>query len=73
MNRHISFALLALAVSTAALAAEKPARRAQPARNPCASEGAGFVYSRETSTCIRVGGAVGAEISGGSTGQGYRW
>jgi hypothetical protein len=73
MNRRLVLAVLALAVSNAALAAEKPARRAKPVRNPCAAEGAGFIYSRETNSCIRIGGAVGAEFSGGSTGQNYRW
>lgn len=73
MTRLALIATIALLAATAAQAAEKPARRAEPKRNPCASEGPGFVWSRETNSCIRVGGAVGVQMSVGSAGQGYKW
>ena len=70
--RGVCAVAFCLAFAASALAAEKP-RRAQPVRNPCAAEGQGFVWSRETNTCVRIGGAVGAQFGGSTTGPAYRW
>ena len=67
------FRLLALAaiMASASLAfaqtAEKSPRRPQkPDRNrACAAQGEGFIYSRESDACVRVGGGVSAGFSTG--------
>ena len=36
----------------------------QPAHNPCAQYGAGFVRAANSDTCIKIGGYVGVEAGG---------
>ncbi len=71
--QKLIFVALALVVTSAAFAEDKPAGRAkkQEPNRRCASEGPGFIYSKEADACIRVGGAVGAQYSTGSSGGGY--
>lgn len=72
MRKPVVLALALLAFSPA-FAEEKPdarARKQEQARR-CASEGPGFIYSKEADACIRVGGAVGGQYSTGSSGGAY--
>lgn len=69
--KHVLVSCAALFVAGAALAEDsKPVDRAkkQEQARRCASEGPGFIYSKEADACIRVGGAVGGQYSTGSTG-----
>jgi hypothetical protein len=70
MAARLSLIALATMFAFAAFAqaAEKPVRKAQkPDRNrACAAQGEGFVYSRESDACIRVGGSVTGDFSTGT-------
>lgn len=36
----------------------------QPAQNPCAQYGAGFVRAAGSDTCVKIGGYVGVDVGG---------
>jgi len=36
----------------------------QPAHNPCAQYGAGFVRAADSDTCVKIGGYVGVDVGG---------
>jgi hypothetical protein len=44
----------------------RPLRPAKAAANPCAEYGAGFVRIEGTSTCMKIGGAVGVGVGMGT-------
>ncbi|MDE2363772.1 MAG: hypothetical protein KGM42_13920 [Hyphomicrobiales bacterium] len=70
MRRWASVLFATLLVApVAAHAAERPAQKTQEAERRnwrCASEGPGFIYSKETNSCIRIGGSVHVEGSAGT-------
>jgi hypothetical protein len=42
-----------------------PLRPAKAAANPCAEYGAGFVRIEGSSTCMKIGGSIGAGVGAG--------
>jgi hypothetical protein len=79
MRTIVSVILLAVLSASAASAQQSrdgkpdkqakslPLRPAKAAANPCAEYGAGFVRIEGSSTCIKIGGSIGAGVGVGAS------